>query len=82
MEQRITRAKAQDQGGAHPVPDAGRAVDLPDRCQPRYFRRALPGSSTRATWPPARVPIRSVHDLTAEAIRLTRQIRTLLPDGR
>ena len=67
----------QDQGGPHPLPGAGRA---------RISRRASPAcspssswSSTRATWRPAPTPTPSAHDLTAEAIRLTRLIRA--PDA-
>ena len=70
MAQRITRAKAQDQGGPHPLPGAvGRR---PAGAARRRARRRSTSSSTRATWRPAPAPTRSARDLTAEAIRLDR----------
>ena len=79
MGQRITRAKAKIKAARIPyrVPAA---EDLPARVS--GVLRCSSWSSTRAIWLPAprRIPVRS--DLTAEAIRLARLVRGLMPsDG-
>ena len=80
MGQRITRAKAQDQGRADPLPRAVRAG--PARPGSPACSPCCTSSSTRATSRPAPTTTPCVRDLTAEAIRLTRLVRALLPaDG-
>ena len=72
--------QGQDRGGPHPLPGAVRARTC--RRASRACSPSSSSSSTRATWRPAPTPTPSARDLTAEAIRLTRLVRALLPRGR
>ncbi len=76
MAQRITRAKDKIKAARIPyrVPSARTCRTGSPACSP-----CSSWSSTRATWPgPGDEPLRA--DLTAEAIRLARLLRALLPD--
>ena len=76
MAQRITRAKAQDQGRQHPLPRARARPTCPTGSAP--CSPSSTSSSTRATSPASgEAAVRA--DLTAEAIRLGRMLRELLP---
>ncbi|MGR6918181.1 RNA polymerase sigma factor [[Actinomadura] parvosata] len=77
MGQRITRAKAKIKAARIPyrMPSAG---DLPARVSGVLAVLYLVFNEGYLTTGPGTGPVR--HDLTGEAIRLTRLIRTLLPD--
>src|SRR5262245_2541894 len=77
MEQRITRAKAKIKAARIPyrVPSA---VDLPARVSGVLAVLFLVFNEGYLATGPGTDPVR--HDLTAEAIRLTRLIRALMPD--
>jgi RNA polymerase sigma-70 factor (ECF subfamily) len=77
MEQRITRAKAKIKAARIPyrVPSA---EDLPERVSGVLAVLFLVFNEGYLATGPSTDPVR--HDLTAEAIRLTRLIRALMPD--